>query len=174
MYLRSLVLFGLLATCMSSQVSYAEFFQLGMVKTGGQNAYQFMSGFFFGMQANEGKPDQCYKDTALLLSDGAAVYNDILQIAAGNATANQTIYTDADKLSADFVSHMPDCNWAGFATAVKSLTTTSGLTSAIYRCIDNAGSLTTDIGYVKTCSTNYYTCGKGIAEIAKVFLGWGL
>lgn len=174
MHMRSLILIGLIATSMAAPMSFGDFFRQENLQGKAHDFNQWVQGFFFGMQVNEGKPDTCYKGTFALVADGGAIFQDILGISAGNATSSQQIYVDADKLSADFVANMPNCPVAGLQAALKGLTTTQGLTSAVYRAIDNIGSIKQDAAYISSCSTSPYACGKAIAEIAKIFLGWGI
>mmetsp|Transcript_1607 Transcript_1607/g.2593 ORF Transcript_1607/g.2593 Transcript_1607/m.2593 type:complete len:171 (-) Transcript_1607:30-542(-) len=170
MKLSVVVVLALVSVSFGKGITFTEFFRLQANET---NAVDFYKGLNFGLQKDESNPDKCYQRTKILVNDFEAVWNDVAAIANGSQSAKQQLYTDAEKYSADFVSSESVCNWMGFVDALNKVLN-GGLTDLIWRYIDNSSKIGSEIDTIKSCSNNYFNCGKAVGELVKFLLDWSI
>lgn len=132
----------------------------------------FVDGFVVGIEKNANSPDECASDTHTLISAAQQVVSDVQQAIAGNSGIFTQLLQDAVALSNDFDTFNGACDFTELIKDLTALTTSTGVVDLVWRFVDNEKSVMSDVDTLKTCNTDYTTCGEAAGHLFSTLVGY--
>ena len=106
-----------------------------------------------------------------LVEQGAAIVDDCYKFYSGDAMALQDLVNDLKGLVSKYGAFdKSKCDFEGFVKAAKSATPES-ISANYFR---HFFTISKDLNVVKSCSSDYSSCGVAGGEIVRLELGWSL